>query len=150
MIEDLRSSLSSVGEPSLEEYRTYALKAVAAFEGGHYEAAQALAGNCITGMIHSLFGLFKFRDAQAKFQKDPMEAGINSFRNWCVQALLYRCLQTFFPEKGDPVPGEFSRHASAHTVSPEQYTEVNSLASLLLLNAFLRETELLSVDEETA
>jgi hypothetical protein len=40
-------------------------------------------------------------------------------------------------------PAAFSRHATVHSISPQQYTECNSLASLLLLVAFIRELDLL-------
>ncbi len=52
-------------------------------------------------------------------------------------------LQRFFVDRRDPVPSSFSRHATIHTVSDEQYNEVNSLAYLLLLVAFIKEEDLL-------
>ena len=45
----------------------------------------------------------------------------------------------------DPVPTSFSRHATAHSISPALYTEVNSLASLLVVVALIAETDELMV-----
>lgn len=149
VVKDLRESLAHIEGDTLESYRTYASKALDAFEAGHPECAQALAASCLSAIINSVYGL-SFSAARTTFEHDPMDAELLSFRSWCVEAMLSRSLKTFYPEKGDAVPGEFSRHASAHTVSPAQYTEVNCLASLLLLNAILREESLARVPEIAA
>jgi hypothetical protein len=52
-------------------------------------------------------------------------------------------LQRYFANAGDPVPSSFSRHATIHSVSDEQYRDENSLASLLLVVALTKEADLL-------
>jgi hypothetical protein len=74
---------------------------------------------------------------------DPMESSINEFRQTAILDMVSRSFQAYFAHRADPVPQAFSRHATAHSISPEQLTEVNSLASLLLLVAFIRELDLL-------
>ena len=138
--EDLRGSLSLVQHEKLSDHRFAALKALTAFEDGHAEAAQALAASCLTSVIGSVYNL-RFNQAVAEFDCDPMETAGWAFRASCVDLLVCRSLAQYHSDRGDPVPDTFSRHASAHSVSAVQFTEVNSLASLLLLNAFLRETD---------
>jgi hypothetical protein len=148
-IDDIRASLALVKDPALLRYRDFALKALDSFSDGHPEAAQALVATTQITMITEVFNLRKLKHARVTFDKDPMTANIRSFRNWCVQARLRQSLRPFSGDT-DPVLEQFNRNGSAHCISPIQFTEVNSLTSLLLLNALLRETSLLFTEEEDA
>jgi hypothetical protein len=48
-------------------------------------------------------------------------------------------LTKFDAPNGDPVPTIFNRHASAHAVGPEQYTEANTVIALALATSLVRE-----------
>ena len=84
-----------------------------------------------------------FGKAKQKLTGDPREESINAFRQQAVLNMVSRSLQGYNPLQGDPVPTTFNRHATHHSISCRQYTEVNSLASLLLLVAFIKERDLL-------
>lgn len=145
--EDLRLSLQTIDDPVLDEYVGCAMDALNAFADGHPRAAQALAATCLTALMAGVSGVKKFKHARSKFDKDPMEAGISTFRNWCVQKMLHRSINSFYADR-DPVPAEFNRMASAHLVSLVQFNDVNCLAALLLVNAYLRELALVPEDRE--
>ena len=53
-------------------------------------------------------------------------------REFIAMAPIWQAYQQFYVEKGDPVPRTFSRHATAHTVSPRQYSRRNAIQGLLL------------------
>lgn len=144
ILEDVRDVLGDVQSELLAPNVAACHKALDAFAGGHPEAAQAFATVNMSSLINGEPFSLSFRAARVEFEaEDPIEVPWNSFRLFVVLGMVAQSLQPFFVEKGDPVPGAFSRHASAHTIDPLQYREENSMAALLLLAAFLRETDLL-------
>jgi hypothetical protein len=42
---------------------------------------------------------------------------------------------------GDPIPEDYNRHASTHSVDPLQFTQFNSLVSLMLLVSVILEVD---------
>lgn len=144
ILADVNRVVDGIESPSLEANVCACRQAIEAFEAGHPEAAQALSASNLSSLINGEPLSLKFRDAKAEFTTDdPMEAPWSSFRLIVVLGMVAQSLEEFFVERGDPVPGRFSRHASAHTVSPQQYRVENSLAALLLVGGFLRELDLL-------
>lgn len=147
---DVRATIEEVDHGRLVDNRVAALKACSAFLDGHFEAAQALAAVGISAIIHECFDM-SFRKAHEAFDdEDPMSRPMRSFRLFLVLERVARCLDQYYPATDDPVPGVFSRHASAHSISPQQFTRLNSLASLLLLAGFLREVDLLFKRQDVA
>lgn len=152
-MEDMEGCLAGLSHPESSAYRRAAELAIRAFKDGHVEAAQALAGADISAIINGGFHQPSFAKARARFEGDPKEASINAFREQAVYNMVARSLQEqYYAHRNDPVPRTFSRNATAHSVSDEQYTEVNNLASLLLAVAFTTEADLLmemSYEQET-
>jgi hypothetical protein len=147
IFEDIRATLDEVSRGELTEEKVLANKALAAYDE-HPEGAQALAAAAISSVIGSSYEM-KFAQARTAFGRDALEQPWLDFRQWTVLELVAGSLQQYFPEKGDPIPTTFSRHASAHSASAIQFTRINALAALLLLAAFLRETqELLEANDE--
>ena len=142
VVEDMRACLAEITSEDVAGHRTAAQQAIDAFEAGHVEAAQALAAAAISALINGTLGL-TFHRAEESLQGDPMEASIKAFRKRAVFNMVSISLQRYYADRGDPVPASFSRHATAHSISNEQYTKVNSLAALLLLVAFIKELDLL-------
>jgi len=142
VLEDMDYCLAGMNHPESSEYRRAATLAIRAFDAGHVEAAQALAAADISAIINGGFGL-TFKKAEPRFHGDPKKASIRAFREQAVFNTVSQSLQRFFADGGDPMPSSFSRHATIHAVSEVQYTEVNSLASLLLVVAFIKEADLL-------
>ena len=149
VVEDLIDCLEGVTHEDSKEYRRADDQAVQAFAAGHVEAAQALAASVISAIINGGFRMPSFAEARERFKGDPKEASIRAFREQAVYNMVADCLQRFFVDRGDPVPPNFSRHATAHSVAAQQYNEVNSLASLLLAVAFTKEADVLMHDAET-
>jgi len=144
ILEDVRAVLRDIESKSLEPNVAACYKGLDAFAGGHPDAAQALMAADMSSLINGEPFSMSFKRAKAEFEvEDPVAMPWRSFRLFVVLGMVARSLEPFFIERGDPVPGQFSRHASAHTVDPSQYREENSLAALLLLAAFLREIDLL-------
>ncbi len=150
VVEDLIDCLEGVTHEDSKEYRRADDQAVQAFAAGHVEAAQALAASVISAIINGGFRMPSFAQARERFKGDPKEASIRAFREQAVYNMVADCLQRFFADRGDPVPPNFSRHATAHSVAAQQYNEVNSLASLLLAVAFTKEADVLMHDAETS
>ena len=148
VVVDLVACLDGVTHDDSKDYRRADEQAVRAFADGHVEAAQALAASVISAIINGGFRMPSFGDARARFSGDPKEASIRAFREQAVYNMVANSLQRYFADRGDPVPPNFSRHATAHSVAAEQYNEVNSLASLLLSVAFTKEADVLMHDAE--
>jgi hypothetical protein len=142
VLEDLRECLADTDGEEIADHRDAAWRAIDAFASGHDAAAQALAASDLSALINGTLGL-SFHGAEQRLQGDPMEASINAFREQAVFNMVSLSLQRYYADRGDPVPASFSRHATAHSISNEQYTKINSLAALLLLVAFIKELDLL-------
>jgi hypothetical protein len=148
VIDDLRDCLSSVTRQEVDGHRSAAMAAIEAFADGHIAAAQALAASDISALINGTLGIRTFGEARRSLEGDPIESPLPSFRLQAVLDTVSRSLQEYYAHRGDPVPAAFNRHATVHSMSPEQFTEVNSLASLLLLVAFLKELDLLLIEQD--
>ena len=59
------------------------------------------------------------------------------FREYLAVSPIWQVHQSFKVEQGDSIPEAFNRHASAHAVSPEQYTRVNAVQGLLFASTLL-------------
>jgi hypothetical protein len=149
VLEDLRASLADSSRPELADHRTAASRAIDAFADGHFEAAQALVASDISALTNGLLCM-DFAKAKGEMAGEPMDSSLTEFRTTAVLDMVSRSFQKYYAHLGDPVPKAFSRHATAHSISPRQLTEVNSLASLLLLVAFIRELDLLLEAEDGA
>ena len=64
-------------------------------------------------------------------------------RSAVVLGGIWGAFGQFWPENGEQIPRNFSRHASAHGVSRRQYSRINALLALMHVTAPLK---LLSVD----
>ena len=142
IVEDMQECVGGMSHSGSTDYRRTVTLAISAFDAGHVEAAQALAAAEISAIINGGFKL-NFADARERFRGDPTQETVNAFREQAVLNMVARSLQRYYADLGDPPPPGFSRHATIHSVSAEQYNEVNSLASLLLAVAFSKEVDLL-------
>lgn len=77
--------------------------------------------------------------ARTRFEAlDVHEAGLREVRFYAVARAVAVALATY--PHGGREPLLYNRHASAHAMSPEQYTQLNSLTALMLACGWLRET----------
>jgi hypothetical protein len=140
ILDDLRDCLRGANRSELAGHRHAANRAIDTFGAGYFEGAQALAASGISALIGEMLGM-KFVAAKEAFEGDPMEQSINNFRQQAVFNMVSRSLQGYWADRGDSVPKAFSRHATSHSTSDDQYTEVNASSSLLLLVAFIKELD---------
>lgn len=149
IVDDCRSVLEVIEHPELQQVRRAGLQVADAIAAGLDMAAQALAASCLSDVINTKFG-YSFKKAQERFTvDDPMKIPWVRFRESAVLLLVAEALENYWHDKGDAVPARFSRHASAHSVSEAQYNRENALAGLLLVTAFLMESEMLAREQES-
>lgn len=148
IVDDCRSVLEMIEHPDLQNVRRAGRQVADAITAELDMAAQALAASCLSDVINTKFG-FSFKKAQERFMvDDPMKIPWIRFRESAVFLLVAEALENYWHDKGDAVPARFSRHASAHSVSEDQYNRENALAGLLLITAFLMEADLLAREQE--
>jgi hypothetical protein len=138
---DLEACLRQLSRPELRDIRHCLKRALDAHREGNPEAAQALAASVLTAAIHDYFDPPRFGGLRKKAGGvDPMRAALREVRSTTIIVRVGASIQKFEPGK-DPIPRNFNRHASAHSVSPEQFTSANSLAGLMLATSVAREVE---------
>lgn len=144
IVDDCRSVLDTIEHPELQQVRLAATEVADALDAGVAMAAQALAASCLGEIVHSRFEM-TFGAAKERFAVDDlMRVPTVRFRPISVLFVLTEALERFRPERGDPMPVRFARHACAHSVSADQYTHENALAGLLLVTALAMEAELMA------
>lgn len=142
IIQDARSVLETVESPELQDVREATCEVADSLQRGFNRAAQALAASCLTDLIQIKYGM-TFLDVKDHVEgADLLEVAWIHFQRFVVLSLVAAALQTYRTDQGDPIPATFSRHASAHTVSGDQYQRENAVAGLMLVTAFLMEGEL--------
>ncbi|MFF2632687.1 hypothetical protein ACFVR6_07400 [Microbacterium sp. NPDC058021] len=136
----LRDCERAVGELPSRQARSHARfvsMSASAIRDGHYEAAQALAANLVDTLGRSFikaqtvgynWSLVTSKNQRPKLSKLALRAVM-------VLGPLAAGHADYHP--GDAIPRAFSRHATAHGVSPRQYTRVNSLFALMNATALL-------------
>lgn len=134
---DCREAVTGCTKATVKPYLSVTLAAVDALEDGHVEAAQALVGSLLDSIVNSYFG--KDRYLYTPNQRTPNNAGYEEFgiREYIAFAPVWQAWQKFFPKDGLPVPYTFSRNATAHTVSPKQYTRRNAVQGLMIASGIL-------------
>ena len=125
-----RGALADVTTPRLQFLVRSADEAAQAFLQEMPLAAQALANSVVSALIHEELGYKSFAKAESDTKDvDPDEMALRHLRFGVILSTVPKVLCRFYP--GDPVvPSNFSRHGTAHTVSPEQFRPANALAAL--------------------
>jgi hypothetical protein len=137
IVGDLDDVIAQVTLPSLGHLSRMARQAIAACRDGHFAAAQSHAAAALSGVVHDVFGHKRFSDARAAFSKDdPDDVALSTLRLCVLRQVFARALEhTNYAEPG------FNRNASLHGAFPDQHTDANALAALLLLVGVLREVQ---------
>ena len=134
---DCESVLSSVESPALREGAAFALLIAKALRDGHAEAAQALAANLLDSMIREHFGAERIVLIPSRKVHTPV--GYDGFiaRKYIALAPIWRAFQSYWPDRGDPIPQAFARHATAHSVTRRQFSKRNAVQALMLVTGLL-------------
>lgn len=116
----------------------FAVAAIDALDSGHTAAAQALVGSLIDSILAAYFGT-KRQNYRPNRKGTRTTASYDEFtvREFIAFAPTWQAYQQFWVEAGDPVPTTFSRNATAHTVSPRQFSRRNAVQGLLFASSLL-------------
>lgn len=138
VIQDCRAILATISHPDLANQLPLAKSSVDAFEGGHDEAAQALAvvitETVVSRAIDKKYA--KVRDA-VKIE-DWGNLSISELRLKSALAAVGPFYVTWFPNTGTPAPTELSRHVTVHQADASHYTPGNAIVAVMLVTSVLR------------
>ena len=135
--DDCEELLLGCVAPAIEEDRDFALNAVAALQDGHSAASQALSGNLLDSMLTKHFR--SERVVLVPSRKVQTPSGYDAFvldKFWAL-APVWAVYKRFFPDKGDPVPRHFARHATAHAVSRSQFSRRNAVQAVMVATSLI-------------
>jgi hypothetical protein len=138
---------SALGQPTtgpLTEQASLLTQAVGAMRAGLFAAAQALAASVIDTVIRKAFLQPQRRYYSAVQEKieNSYEAQLVDLRTAVTYWPILPAFGEFYENRGDPIPSDFNRHATAHTVGFTQYTEANALLAVLLATSVVREAHI--------
>lgn len=161
VLADCRRRLLECDDPGLDDTTHLLTRAFDAFDGGHPEAAMALAVS--VGEPLALWAsvprvqVFDSRSARENWERDrkrkkyklaSMELdrvvpGSSMHRYEVSRHALIAPVKKFFTEfrPGDPKPDVLSRHVVAHAPTPVHFSRTNALLALMLATSILREQQ---------
>jgi hypothetical protein len=150
IVEDCRRRLAEVLDADLQDLNGLTGDAGRALEQSNPTAAQALAANVFDTLLRDvrhrgrLFagstGRFKYQHVTSGITPVSEETLIGVYRATCVLTPVLKALAEFNVET-DPVPGRFTRHATAHRAGTTQYTPPNAIIAIMLATSLLREAQ---------
>ena len=128
--------LDEVTKPALRHYASFARNAADAVKSGHHVAGQALAANLLDTVLKREFT----KKSSRAITDQSLRFDINEYplRLALVLGGIWGAYLQYWPSNGDKIPTRFSRHASAHGVSPRQYSRINATISIMHVAALLR------------
>lgn len=142
-----RRELRRLTSEETREWRGSADEAVRAMKAGHWRAGQALAAIALDTATMK-FVRSSYPDAVLQSRKAPGGVrvstppgfGERSLPTWrdvdypralLVLHSIYGAFTEFNPLTGRPVPTQFTRHGTVHSISRRQYTKANALIALM-------------------
>lgn len=140
IFEDCRSALNNLRSDYAQEMGDFVLSGLDALENGYSDAAQALFTNTMD-TVHQK--IWPDRDDRkdithhAKGDEVPESFAEMSVGENLIFAALWNSHITFWPNRGEESPAEYSRHASVHGVSRQQYNLENCIQVLMLVTSLL-------------
>jgi len=145
ILTDCITVLKEVSSPDLGEYVDLLDEALTAATSGQIRAAQALAASVFDTFLRDRFQPRKLSGYYDRLKKEIKHlydnAPMSTMRWGVVHVPVLVVLGLFDPTKGDPIPTNFNRHASAHAVGRVQYTPANAVIALALVTSMLREAQ---------
>lgn len=150
ILEDVRHVLGEIEDEELRGIAECATQGVACFTDGHHGPTQAWAATILTTVLQGTLQYASLAEARRKMSMNWEEQSLRRLRLALVAMSVRHALAEFWPHKGDPVPARFNRHASALWLSPEQFTRLNALISLMTVTSLIRELEQLLRDGDVS
>ena len=129
---DCRAAVVGSESEAVVPYAPAAVAALDALDSGHTAAAQALAGSLLDSIVNTYFGQDRYKYTPNRKTKTIAAYEEFTVREFIAFAPVWQAWQRYFAGKGDPIPTTFSRNATAHTVSPKQFSRRNAVQGLML------------------
>jgi hypothetical protein len=150
IVEDCRLVLTDISHETLAAQRPLAMKAVNAFAGGHYEAAQALAVVVTETAVAHQFPNADYAATKKQVNFDLVQARLTKIRVEAALIPINPFYTAWKPSWGIPAPEELSRHVSVHQADVGHYTKSNSTVAILLVTSVLRALQEMRKQTDTA
>lgn len=166
IVDNCKAIISDCDDPWIADASMLTGAAIAAYEGGHHEAAMALAVSTSEPLAiwastprsqafkseaaHEEWERYRKREGKSKYTWAKLElsdtkAGLSySSHDWLYKALIAPIPLFFtpwFPESGIEPPNSLSRHVVAHQPTQQHFSPENALLSLMLATSLLHATQ---------
>lgn len=142
-----QTGLGDVTHPDLLMLRDGIQQGWRAFESGLHVSAQTTASSAVGEILlqrgHRHFRPFKQLWKEAR-DSDPIAFGLDELRLTSVMVAVSTAIQD---DREVSTLRGFDRHATAHGMQPQHYSEVNALRGLMLVTSAARELQFVLADE---
>lgn len=140
-LDDCDQVLDSCTDRTWTDLAGYTRQAVAAARAGHHEAGQALAASVLDTLwnrwIPSAQERGDWQRHDASGEPPPQITDAEAVAMLYALLPAWRAYKSYWTSRGDPIPGVFARHATAHGVSPTQYTKANCVQGCMVVVSML-------------
>jgi hypothetical protein len=136
--EDCRAVLGEVSHAMFSGQQPLAVKALRAFEAGHYEAAQALAVVVTETAVTRAFEYKDYADIKKAVNFDPDLVQLAELRVQAALAPIGAFYTAWRPSWRKPAPEVLSRHVSVHQADEDHYSRGDAVVAILLVTSVLR------------
>lgn len=158
IVEDCENVLSTCSEPITATEVQFTLDGLGALHAGHYKAAQALftvtLDTLVAKLLQARFGLKKEQRGpitrRRKGSSVPDLIDDMGVRDSFIWLAVWNSHGEFWEKNGDPIPHDYSRHATVHAVSRVQYSKRNCVQALMLVTSLIGYTDLLYRESKAA
>ena len=141
IFEDCENVLNKISSEYALEKKFFILAGLRSLKNGHVEAAQALFTNTLDTVHQNFWGPNKQKRIVISNHKEgdelPQLIKNMNFLDIFVFAPIWNSHMKFLGYAGDEPPAEYSRHASVHGVSRQQYKLENCIQVLMLVTSLL-------------
>jgi hypothetical protein len=134
---DCEEALARDYDAALEKQLPLAQKAVAAYQAGHFEAAQALAVSVCDTYLKKMFVQKSYdamQTALAVDKSDNMAVAVAFNFHYALASAVPFLVKWMPGDPGEP-PTTFSRHVSIHNANIEQMTKRNATIAIMLVTS---------------
>ena len=128
--------LDDIDDDEFRHFTSSAKEAADSLLEGYTRASQALSANLLDSILRT--ELDESSRQRATGQKMRFSLDEYPIRVAIVLGGIWGAHGEYWPNNGDPIPRNFSRHASAHAVSKRQYSRINALLALMHVVALLK------------
>lgn len=132
--------LHGIEQAGLAAHVEFAVEAAESLLEGRAKSSQALAANLLDSILRAEFS----DDDRRAITGQHVRLSIEDYplRIAIVFGGIWGSHGQYWPERGDQIPRNFSRHGSAHGVSRRQYSRVNAVLALMHVVALLKVMEI--------